>query len=204
MLRMVSDVPVGAFLSGGLDSSLVVALMARHTTRPVKTFSIGFSESAYNELPYARQVAQQLETDHHELIIEPQNCDVIEQLILHFDEPFGDVSALPMYFLCQMAAQSVKVALSGDGGDELFAGYERYHVALRQQRRARIPTVLRQACGWVGTQLQDGATGKRLLQNMALSGPDQYREAVTYTPETLALRLSTDILLELDAALLLK
>lgn len=188
-LRMVSDVPVGAFLSGGLDSSLVAALMARHTSRPVKTFSIGFSESAYNELPFARQMAMHLGTDHQEFVVEPQNCDVIERLVSHFDEPFGDVSALPMYFLCQMAAQSVKVALSGDGGDELFAGYDRYHVALRQQRRARIPTVLRQACGWVGTQLQDGATGKRFLQNMALSGPDQYREAVTYTPETLAYRL---------------
>lgn len=199
-LRMVSDVPVGAFLSGGVDSSLVVALMARQTSRPVRTFSIGFSEAAYNELPYARQVAEHLGTDHQEFIVEPQHCEVIERLVSHFDEPFGDVSALPMYFLCQMAARSVKVALSGDGGDELFAGYERYAVALQQQQRERLPASVRRACGWIGAHMHDGAKGKRYLQNLALIGPDQYRDSVIYTPESLAYRLLSPDIVETLAA----
>lgn len=200
-LRMISDVPVGAFLSGGVDSSLVVALMARQTSRPVRTFSIGFADSVYNELPYARQVAEHVGTDHQELIVEPQNCDVIERLVSHFDEPFGDVSALPMYFLCQMAARSVKVALSGDGGDELFAGYERYAVALQQQQRERLPASVRRACGWVGERMFDGAKGKRFLQNVALSGPDQYRDSMTYIPEALVRRiLAPDIVATLTGS----
>lgn len=180
-LRMVSDVPIGAFLSGGVDSSLVVALMSRQMARPVTTFSIGFAEATYNELPYARQVAKHLGTDHHELIVEPQHCEVIERLAMHFDEPFGDPSAIPMYFLCGLAAQHVKVVLSGDGGDELFAGYERYPIELQRHAFDRLPLVLKRACGWASDQLWEGAPGKRYLHNLSLASRGRYMDSVTYT-----------------------
>jgi asparagine synthase (glutamine-hydrolysing) len=125
-LRMISDVPLGAFLSGGIDSSLVVAMMSQFSSQPVKTFSIGFKEKDFNELPYARLVAEQYQTDHQEFIVEPNAVDVLPKLVWHFDEPFGDYSAIPTFYVAKMTSQCVKVALNGDGGDESFAGYERY------------------------------------------------------------------------------
>src|SRR5690348_5207841 len=121
--RLVSDVPFGAFLSGGLDSSVVVALMARHMSQPVKTFSIGFREAEFNEIEDARRVARHLGTEHHDLIVEPDAVALLEQLVWYLDEPFADASALPTYLVAQLARQHVKMALSGDGGDEAFAGY---------------------------------------------------------------------------------
>lgn len=142
-IRMISDVPIGAFLSGGIDSSLVVALMAQHSSQPVKTYSIGFREKAYNELPYARMVAERYRTEHHEFIVEPDAVEVLPKLIHHFDEPFADSSAIPTYYVSQLTGQHVKVALNGDGGDESFAGYLRYlgHTFVRRYRC--IPTPLR-------------------------------------------------------------
>lgn len=138
--RLLSDVPLGAFLSGGIDSSVVVALMAQLSDRPVQTFTIGFEEAAYSELEDARVVAQYLGTDHHEMIVKPAAFDILPRLVWHLDEPFGDSSAVPTYYVCQAARQHVTVALSGDGGDEVFAGYARYQALQGYQRMARLPT----------------------------------------------------------------
>jgi asparagine synthase (glutamine-hydrolysing) len=125
-VRMVSDVPLGAFLSGGIDSSLIVALMARQSSQPVKTFSVGFGSKDHSELPYAKLVAEKYGTDHHEMIVEPDMTAVVPQLVRHYGEPFADSSALPTWYLCQYTRTGVTVALSGDGGDEAFGGYWRY------------------------------------------------------------------------------
>jgi len=125
-MHLISDVPLGAFLSGGIDSSAVVAYMSKFTNQPVKTFSIGFQEEKYNELPYARQIAGIFNTDHHEMIVEPESIDILPTILNGFDEPFSDASAIPTYFLSKFTKEYVTVALSGDGGDELFAGYNTY------------------------------------------------------------------------------
>jgi asparagine synthase (glutamine-hydrolysing) len=126
-IRLVSDVALGAHLSGGIDSSIIVGLMAGMMGQPVKTFSIGFEEGGFSELPYARQVAEHFGTDHHEFILKPDALDVLPKLVEHFDEPFADPAAIPTWYLAKMTRQHVTVALNGDGGDEAFAGYQRYY-----------------------------------------------------------------------------
>ena len=144
-IRLISDVPLGVFLSGGIDSSLVVAYMSRHSSEPIKTFSIGFTEAGYNELPFARAVAEQYKTDHHEFVVEADALSILPKLIWHFDQPFADSSAVPTYYVAQLARQHVTVALNGDGGDEAFAGYGRYLGYYILQRYNRTPAVLRRA-----------------------------------------------------------
>lgn len=178
-MHMVSDVPVGAFLSGGLDSSSVVAMMAQSSTRPIKTFSIGFNEERYDESRYARQVATRLGTEHHELVLEPNVFDVLEHFAWDLDEPFGDSSALPTYMVSKLAAGEVKVVLSGDGGDELFAGYDRYRVEARERRYDRLPAPLRRIFGSIGDLLPEGAFGRNFLRHLRLSGAARYLDATT-------------------------
>jgi asparagine synthase (glutamine-hydrolysing) len=144
--RMISDVPLGLLLSGGIDSSLVAALMQGLSDRPIQTFSIGFAESEYNEANYAKAIAQYLGTEHYQLTITPREAQaVIPQLATFYDEPFADSSAIPTYLVSKLAREHVKVALTGDGGDELFCGYTRYVWMRKFERLEHIPRVIRQS-----------------------------------------------------------
>jgi asparagine synthase (glutamine-hydrolysing) len=145
-LRLISDVPLGAFLSGGLDSSGIVAIMSRLAEQPVKTATIGFEEERFDESHFGRNVSEYLHTDHQERCVTPQKIDVIQKLAWHYDEPFADSSALPTFYVSQMARERVTVALSGDGGDENFAGYTRYKADLQENRvRSLLPLGMRKA-----------------------------------------------------------
>src|SRR5215471_19127943 len=141
--RLMSDVPLGAFLSGGMDSSSVVAEMSENKAAPVKTFSIGFGERDFDELRYARQVAERFGTEHYELTVEPHALEILPELVRHYGEPYGDSSAVPTYYVSQLTRQHVTVALNGDGGDELLAGYERHWAARIAARYDTIPGVVR-------------------------------------------------------------
>ena len=184
-LRLISDVPLGALLSGGVDSSTVVALMARANSGPVKTFSIGFRHSDFNEAEYARAVAQRFATEHHELILEPNITETLDHLTRHLEEPFADSSMLPTYFVSRLARQHVTVALAGDGGDEMFAGYDRYEIHLR---RARFP-VLSNGLGrlyrdHIYPVLPAFIPGRRFVYNMSLPADDRYLDSVSSLPVT--------------------
>ena len=142
-LRLISDVPLGAFLSGGIDSSIIVAVMSQFSREPVRTFSIGFEEAKYNELAYARLVAERFKTDHHEFIVRPDAVETLPTLAWHFDEPFADSSALPTYYVSKLTSEHVKVALTGDAGDELFGGYTRYQAVKLSSKIDRLPALIR-------------------------------------------------------------
>ena len=194
-LHMVSDVPVGAFLSGGVDSSSVVACMAETSRVPVKTFSIGFDEHDYDELRYARLVAARHGTEHFEMVVKPDVMDILPRLAWQFDEPFGDASAVPTYCLSKLTRDHVTVALSGDGGDESFAGYRRYDQALRLHRRMDhgALAVCKPLLRWAGARRSPGAKGRERLQVLGMPPLERYYRMLTYqTPETLATLLTTE------------
>jgi asparagine synthase (glutamine-hydrolysing) len=182
-IRLISDVPLGALLSGGTDSSTVVALMARACSRPVKTFSIGFRQADFNEAPYAKLVAERFGTEHHELILEPDIVRTVELLTRSLEEPFGDSSMLPTYYVSSLARQHVTVALSGDGGDEMFAGYERYRVHLNDRRYGWLPQ-------WAGRFYREQAyhrlprhmPGRSLAYSISLPWAERYAEGISLQP----------------------
>ncbi len=182
-IRLIADVPLGALLSGGIDSSTIVALMARATTKPVKTFSIGFHHDDFNEARYARMVAEKFSTEHHELVLEPDVVDTVETISRQLEEPFADSSALPTYFVSCLARKHVTVVLSGDGGDEAFCGYARYRIHLHERSAFPLPQ-------WMGRvyrehvypRLRYGTPGRNVAYSVSLPWSERYLEAISILP----------------------
>ena len=183
-IRLISDVPLGALLSGGVDSSTVVALMSRIGSKPVKTFTIGFADHPdFNELRYARLVARRFATEHHELIVEPDFEETLDKLTRSLEEPFADSSMIPTYFVSRLAREHVTVALAGDGGDELFAGYDRYRITLGRRIWDVIPR-------WMGglyrtyfyPHLPIAMRGRKFAFNITLPWHDRYLDSMSFLP----------------------
>jgi asparagine synthase (glutamine-hydrolysing) len=182
-IRLISDVPLGALLSGGTDSSTVVALMARASSKPVKTFAIGFRDQDFNEAPHARMVAERFGTDHHELIVEPDVLQTVQMLTSSLEEPFGDSSMLPTYYVSCMARKHVTVALSGDGGDEIFAGYSRYGIHLRRKVFERIPNWARRFYREsVYPRLPGELRKTKFSYNVSLPWRERYVDGISFVP----------------------
>jgi asparagine synthase (glutamine-hydrolysing) len=180
-IRLVSEVPLGAFLSGGIDSSAVVAAMAHLTAEPVKTFSIGFPQRDYDELRYARMIAERYATEHHEFEVAPDAIAIMPKLARHYGEPYGDASAIPSFYLAQLTSRHVTVALNGDGGDESFAGYRRYASNRLAGRLGSLPRPLRRSVAQAGRVVGDGRRDastrsriRRLAQAVSMTPPERY------------------------------
>ena len=194
--HMISDVPIGAFLSGGVDSSTVVALMAQASSAAIRTFSIGFDEADFDELSFARQVAARYGTDHYEMVVKPNALEVLPKLAWHFDEPFADSSAIPTYYVSKITREHVTVALSGDGGDENFAGYRRYARALElHERFDHGPSRLARPLLTLASGLLPVGAPGQAWTGMVGAGPlERYFRMVTYQRrETLRRLLSDDL-----------
>jgi asparagine synthase (glutamine-hydrolysing) len=194
--RLIADVPLGAFLSGGIDSSAIVAVMAAVMGEPVKTFTIGFEDrDGFDERPYARMVAKRFGTEHHESVVHPEAIDLVERLVHHHDQPFGDSSAVPTFLLNEAARRHVTVALSGDGGDELFAGYERFAAGMAVDRVLALPAPLRAAGRASVDALPAAGLGGRVgrvqrFASMVEQGlPWAYLGWISYVPESWRSRL---------------
>jgi asparagine synthase (glutamine-hydrolysing) len=199
--RMVADVPLGAFLSGGIDSSAVVATMAEQSSRPVRTFSIGFASDGYDELSQARLIAERFGTDHEELTIAPDAIEILPRIVRQYGEPFADSSAIPSFYLAELARRQVTVALNGDGGDESFAGYSRYVANLALERAARLPGPLRRSlAGLAGALPSSGriqSTGsrlRRLATAAALEAPQRHAAYLTQLDRAERLDLYTPLM----------
>lgn len=181
-LRLISDVPLGAFLSGGVDSTAMVAYMAQLMDRPVKTFAIGFADDpSFNELEYARMAANTYGTDHHEFIVQPDAIELLPKLVWHYDQPFADSSAIPTYLVSQLTRQQVTVALTGDGGDELFAGYERFAASRLAEIYRRTPQVWQKTLTHLLHHLPESTTydgfvrrARRFVENAPLPLAQRY------------------------------
>jgi asparagine synthase (glutamine-hydrolysing) len=185
--RMISDVPLGVFLSGGIDSSAVVAAMSETSSEPVKTFSIGFTSDKFNELPLARIVAERFGTEHHELIVEPDALEVIPRIVRHYGEPFADDSSIPSFYVAEMARAHVTVALNGDGGDESFGGYPRYAVNRASAQLDRVPVALRRALAAAAMRVPESGTIdswpsriRRAAETLPLDGAARYVAYMTH------------------------
>ena len=195
-MQMVSDVPIGAFLSGGIDSSTVVGLMAAHSDRPIRTYSIGFKGTAadayYNELPYARRVAELFRTEHHEILVRPDTAALLPRLLWHLDEPIADSAFITTYLVSEFARREVTVILSGVGGDELFGGYRRYLGEHYQGYFERLPAWMRRGATAAGRRLPGdrhsplfnlSRLAKGFLQGTALPFEERYRSYVEVFPQ---------------------
>ncbi|HET6875839.1 MAG TPA: asparagine synthase (glutamine-hydrolyzing) [Acidimicrobiales bacterium] len=188
-IRMYSERPLGAFLSGGVDSSLVVAAMAEASSLPVKTFTVGFRDEQFDERPYARMVAERFATDHHEYVVDETVADLLPTLAWYYDEPFADSSAVPTYYVSEMTARQVTVALNGDGGDESFAGYDRYR-AMELGRRLSVPAGMAGGVRRLASLAERPAAGRagrragRFLEMLAAPPTDRYGQLMSYfTPD---------------------
>lgn len=188
-LRRLAEVPLGAFLSGGIDSGAVVAAMALQDQAPVKTFSIGFAEAEFNELEAARRLAKRYKTEHHEILVEPDSVALTGEIISYLDEPFGDSSAIPTFIVSRFARQHVKVVLSGDGGDELFCGYDSFFFLDRLRRWDAMPQWLRAAGSWAAGTLPYSAPGKNFLRLITRRTPLERYFEFNHTPHELRRRL---------------
>jgi len=202
--RLVSDVPLGAFLSGGIDSSAVVAAMAQESSEPVRTFSIGFDHKGYDELPHARAIAERFGTVHEEFLVRADAVEVVPKIVRHYGEPFADSSAIPSFYLAELTRRHVTVALNGDGGDESFAGYTRYVANAVAGRLDRLPMALRRPLAALGGRLPHGGEvtsvankARRLAGTLALDPAARYGRYVSWFDEAQRAALYTPAFAEL-------
>ena len=203
-IRLHSDVPLGAFLSGGIDSSTIVALMSKLSSKKIKTFSIGFEEDGYNELKYAKNIAKRFDTEHSEFIVKPKTLEILPLLVERFGEPFADSSCIPTYYVSQQTKKHVTVALGGDGGDELFAGYERYQAMILAETFQRMPLIRKRLIRSLTTILPDSLNqrnglrrAKRFIDAAAMPFQERYLKWVCIFDDKLKQEICADNFLQL-------